>query len=311
MVINVFNLQAGQLLRCLMALLLVSCAFPNLAQEAAAYPLEAAGTWAQDQLSLIAERIGPGGGAELGQAMLIDPDKVGSGDIILDVSEGADAYIPRAVHINYTALSGENKTLKPPEELAEIFGNAGISDKDSVVIYGECEPCGGSGVTLHPSTYTYFALLSLGHQNLRMLDGGLKGWMAAGKPTTGNLSTRPAVRYIPYPRRDLQASISYVKENAVQLVDARTIGEFGVSSIPGSVNIPADRVAVNSSFCSDEELEMLFNGLSKDKPVVVYTATGLKASVVWFALEKMGYQAKLFALGEWARDNQPLVKPNQ
>jgi len=33
--------------------------------------------------------------------------------------------------------------------------------------------------------------------------------------------------------------------------------------------------------------------------VVVFTNTGLKASVVWFALELMGYDAKLYAFQNW------------
>lgn len=294
-----------------LALLLSGCALVLFTAYAVqASPFDAAIIWTQDLLSHICEITGLNDGVGTEKPMLVKPDEVENTDVILDVSDGADAYIPGAVHIDYSVLSGENKTLKPPDELAGIFGGSGISDKDSVVIYGECEPCGGSGVTLHPSTYTYFALLSLGHQNLRLLDGGMEAWLAAGKPTTGNLSSRLAVRYIPRPRQDLQASVSYIKENPVQLVDARTMREYEVSTIPGSVNIPAERVAVNGSIRDDAELEMLFKELSKDRPVVVYTSTGLKGSVVWFALEKMGYKAKLFVLGEWARDNQPLVEPS-
>jgi thiosulfate/3-mercaptopyruvate sulfurtransferase len=68
---------------------------------------------------------------------------------------------------------------------------------------------------------------------------------------------------------------------------------------------------VNGSIRNDAELESIFHELRKDKPVVVYTSTGLKASVVWFALVKMGYQARLFALSEWAEEHQSLVKPSQ
>ncbi|VVB64013.1 Uncharacterised protein [uncultured archaeon] len=42
----------------------------------------------------------------------------------------------------------------------------------------------------------------------------------------------------------------------------------------------------------EAELKILFSGIRKEKPVVVYTTSGVKASLFWFALEIMGYDAK-------------------
>ncbi|ABK14855.1 Rhodanese domain protein [Methanothrix thermoacetophila PT] len=231
--------------------------------------------------------------------------------MLLDVSEEAESHIPGAVHINYTDLCGEDEILKPPEDLARIFGKAGISDSDSVVIYGECRPCGGSGVTIHPSTLTYFALLYLGHRNVWLLDRGITGWTNAGMPTASETSKRPPAVYTPHPRGGLLASIDYIKNSDVQLVDARTVQEFEASTILGSINIPADTVVSGGWFREDSELENLFRakGLTKEKPVVVFTSTGVKATVVWFALKRMGYDARLFAMRRWVGAGETIVKP--
>jgi len=240
---------------------------------------------------------------------LVSPEDITRSDVLLDVSEGAESYIPGAVHIGYTDLQCNDSILKPPEEIAAILGSAGISETDSVVIYGECKPCGGSGVTIHPSTLTYFALRSLGHSHVWVLDGGLNAWVESGRPISKSPSQRAPTVYTPSPAYNLQATTDYIKENQVQLVDARTAAEFKVSTIPGAVNIPADGVVLGGRLRDDAELEEIFSDLRRDMPVVVFTSTGVKASAVWFALEKVGYDARLFALDKWAKAGQPLVKP--
>jgi thiosulfate/3-mercaptopyruvate sulfurtransferase len=54
-------------------------------------------------------------------------------------------------------------------------------------------------------------------------------------------------------------------------------------------------------------LATLFAGLSKDRPVVVYTATGIKASMTWFALSLMGYDARAYSWNDWV-DHQPKLQ---
>ena len=50
---------------------------------------------------------------------------------------------------------------------------------------------------------------------------------------------------------------------------------------------------INDRIKNEAALKILFSGIRKEKPVVVYTTSGVKASLVWFALEIMGYDAKL------------------
>ncbi len=61
-------------------------------------------------------------------------------------------------------------------------------------------------------------------------------------------------------------------------MDARTSDEFGAESIPGSINIPYESVLDGIRIKDEDDLKELFSSLSKDKPVVVYIDTGVKAS---------------------------------
>ena len=220
-------------------------------------------------------------------------------DAILDVSDGVSKFIPGAVHIDYLDFQN-NSTLRPTSELAKILGNAGISHSSSVLIYGECKPCGGGPAV---STYAYWIMRYLGHDpaKIRVLDGGIANWAEAGHPVVNETQTRPKADYTFEQKPELLATYEEVKSGGFQLVDARSLQEFGAESIPGSINIPYDSVMTNGRIKDEAKLKVLFSGIRKDKPVVVYTTTGVKASLVWFALEIMGYDARLSTWQELAK----------
>ena len=59
-----------------------------------------------------------------------------------------------------------------------------------------------------------------------------------------------------------------------------------------------------SSVKPQEDLQKVFAKLEKDRPVVVYTNVGVEASLVWFALNLSGYDARLYSWRDWL-ENQP------
>jgi thiosulfate/3-mercaptopyruvate sulfurtransferase len=232
-------------------------------------------------------------------AMTAPLSNVSNYDVILDVSDGVSKFIPGAVHIDYLDFQN-NSTLRPALELAKILGNAGISRNNSVLIYGECKPCGGGPAV---STYAYWVLSYLGHDptKIRVLDGGIANWAEADHPVVNETQTRPKADYTFEQKPELLATYEQVKNGGFQLVDARSLQEFGAESIPGSINIPYDNIMTNGRIKDEAKLKVLFSGIRKDKPVVVYTTTGVKASLVWFALEIMGYDARLSTWQELAK----------
>ena len=80
----------------------------------------------------------------------------------------------------------------------------------------------------------------------------------------------------------------------MQIIDARTPPEFAMGTIPGSVSMPYESVLADKKITGEDRLDMVFMVLNKNQPVVVFTNTGMKGSVVWFALEMMGYDARLY-----------------
>ncbi|MCA9595188.1 MAG: rhodanese-like domain-containing protein [Myxococcales bacterium] len=78
-----------------------------------------------------------------------------------------------------------------------------------------------------------------------------------------------------------------VKDGAV-LLDVRTPEEWGQEHIPGAVNIPVDDIDGRAS------------ELSKDKPVVTYCKSGMRAHRAAEALRAKGFTVyELGGIGDW------------
>lgn len=218
-------------------------------------------------------------------------------DVILDVSPQATEYIQGAISIPYAKFMN-NGSLKPVSEVAKILGDSGISERDSVLVYGQCLPCGVN------SAYVYWVLKYLGHDNVKILDGSIDDWVAAKLPTVTVPKVLPKTNYTPKLNPGLLATYDYVKNGKVQIVDARSFQEFGLGYIPKALNIPYSQVMDNGQFKSEVDLRDLFSSVDKTKPVVVYSDTGAQAGSVWFALEALGYNASLYSRQDWMA-NQP------
>src|SRR6201982_2587779 len=88
------------------------------------------------------------------------------------------AHIPGAVFFDVDAVSDHSNPLPHMFPTAEQFGRdvgaLGISNGDTVVVYD------AGGWVAGPRAWWMF--LSYGHDDVRVLDGGLKKWLAEGRP---------------------------------------------------------------------------------------------------------------------------------
>lgn len=226
----------------------------------------------------------------------IEPDAV-----IVDISPSATAYIDGAVNINYESFFGEGGEIVSVSEMAKLLGEAGISSNDSLLITGECMPCGGGP---SPAFFTYWALKYLGHEKVRVLEGKIDDWQAAGLNISNISFVRPKTEYIPTIQPDLFASYEFVAVGGPQIVDARRARDYEIGLIPGAINIPYENVLENDSIKQKEDLEKLFVNLDRNRSVVVYTNIGVEAALLWFALNDSGYDARLYTWRDWL-ENQP------
>jgi len=232
---------------------------------------------------------------------LASPMAVLPEDVVLDISPSAARYIEGAVNINHESFFEKGGRLRTVSEMAKLLGEAGISRNDSLVISGECLPCGGGP---SPAIFTYWLLKYLGHEKVRVLDGGIEDWTAAGLNTSNESAIRPKTDYIPDLKPELFATYDYVLNGGAQIVDARATRDYGIGSVPGALNIPFESVVEDERIKPQEDLQRIFAVLDRERPVVVYTNVGVEASLVWFALTISGYDARLYTWRDWL-EKQP------
>jgi thiosulfate/3-mercaptopyruvate sulfurtransferase len=220
---------------------------------------------------------------------------VSSSETVLDVSNGegyAESHIKNAIHIpTKDFLDGEGN-LKTTEELAKILGDAGVSIDDSIVVYGTSESSG-------EAEFAFLVLSYLGQKEVKLLDGNLADWKATGLPVEAQENKKPGVDYKPEVKSEIIAEYEYVKSGKAQIVDARPFVEFGKGRIPGSSAFDPANIIKGEKIKDGGDLSTVFDRLSKETPIVVYSSDYSRSSLVWYALQLMGYEASVYTWEDW------------
>ena len=155
------------------------------------------------------------------------------------------------------------------EQFGRDVGALGICNDDTVVLYDS------GGWVAAPRVWWMF--LSFGHQNVRMLNGGLKKWRAEGrKVESGQVTPKPATfkaTFDPSYTRSIQQMVANLASRAEQVLDARANERYqgkvaeprpGLRSghIPGSLSVPYNQL-VRCRDRRDEAARRIARGVSR------------------------------------------------
>ncbi|MGV8174282.1 MAG: sulfurtransferase [Methanothrix sp.] len=219
---------------------------------------------------------------------------VSSSDVVIEVSNDDSYYVSHikdAIHIPSDSFL-RNGSLKSDEELAAVVGGAGVSRNDSVVLYANKESSG-------EAEFVYFVLRHLGQEDVKLLDGSLADWQAAGLPVELEEITKPGLEYRPQVVSGVMASYDYVNSDQAQIIDARPFLEFGNGRIPGSIALDPANLVKEDKIKDANGLSIVFSRLDKDKPVVVYSNDYSQSSLAAYALQLMGFETSIYTWDDW------------
>ncbi len=239
--------------------------------------------------------------------------------------EVAECHIPGAMYWDIDEIADPIDPLPHmvpgATEFAHFMANLMIADGTRVIAYDR------TGMSNAPRAW--WTLRYFGHENVSVLNGGLKKWMAEGRPTDSSAPRASSGSYTatvqPSRIRSREEIIANIKTGAEQVVDVRTAGRFngtepepraGMRSghIPGSLNLPFGNLIDPDSglFRGADALAACFNeaGIDMNKPVITSCGSGVTACVVAFGLHLLGHNSVAVYDGSWTewggREDTPI-----
>jgi thiosulfate/3-mercaptopyruvate sulfurtransferase len=240
---------------------------------------------------------------------------------------GRDAYleghIPGAVFVDLdTELAappgaGGRHPLPAVEDFGASMRAAGVSGARLVVVYDA-----GTNNATAAAARAWWLLRYFGHPQVRVLDGGLAAWVAAGleleRGAGPGAHPVEAGDFVPRPSGMPLLDAEGAGGVAVRgvLLDARAPERYRGESepvdpvaghIPGAVNLPgAQLVDASGRFLGVDALRERFAGAGVREGVEVgaYCGSGVSAAHEVLAMELAGFPAALYvgSWSEWIRD---------
>ncbi|MGH2847409.1 MAG: sulfurtransferase, partial [Thermoleophilaceae bacterium] len=159
----------------------------------------------------------------------------------------------------------------------------------------------------------WWLLRHLGHDDVAVLDGGLRAWREEGGP----LEARPHVPeggdFSARPREGDVVTAEQLRGGSHSLLDARASERFRgdvepidavAGHIPGASNVPFAGLVPGGRFPPPLELRERLG----DEPFVAYCGSGVTACILVLAAELAGVEARLYpgSWSEWSRRGLPV-----
>lgn len=224
-------------------------------------------------------------------------------------------HIPGAVFFDIDAISDRSVPLPhmapSPETFAAAVGRMGIARTDTVVVYDR--------QGLFSAARVWWTFRLMGHENIRVLKGGLPAWKDAGLPVTDARPNVTAATYVPRLHTDMVMDLNALKaelQSAI-ILDARPAARFygqapepraGLRSghMPGAQSLPSASLIRDGALKPVSELRDIFNGrgVAPGKTVVTTCGSGVTAAIVSMALEEAGHTGAKLYDGSWAEWGQ-------
>lgn len=235
-------------------------------------------------------------------------------------------HIPGAVYVDLENELSDHSVpdrgrhpLPSGDALEAALQSWGVDPGDTVVVYDDWNRAG--------SSRAWWVLRAAGLDDVRILDGGLAAWRAAGGREKSGPAT-PHTGSVTVPHRDLTAGAlpTLTAEEAGRvaaegvLLDARAPERFRgevesvdpvAGHIPGAANLPSTALlGPDGRFAPAGDLLALFaaHGVDGENEDGAYCGSGVTAAVVVAAAEVAGIDLALFP-GSWSQWSSDPANP--
>lgn len=237
-------------------------------------------------------------------------------EVDINPSNYNQGHVPGATKIDWKRDLQDSTTFDVPTktDFETLFGGVGITEKSTVVVYGD--------MMNWFAAYAYWLLSYYNHADVRLLDGGRDFWVEHDQPLTTDVTQFTARSYATDSSdKTIRADKEEIEDamiRGIPLVDVRTPEEYrgeilappgwneGVQRgghIPGAMNIPWSQV-VNGDGCFKPatDLRELYDavGIDGENEIITYCRIGERSALTWFVLhELLGYENVRNYYGSW------------
>ena len=220
-------------------------------------------------------------------------------------------HIPGAQFFDLDAISDTDSKLPHMLPSAEKFGREvnklGAGNNKRIICYDR--------VGLFSAARVWWMFKAFGHENVAVLDGGLKRWLAKEHETqSGSTVVKPLGIFWTKLNSSMIISIDEIADTKAQIVDARSPTRFrgqepepraGVKPghIPGAKNVHyASLVHNNGTLRHPNDLAATFQKakIKLDKPIITSCGSGVTAAILTLALTELGASDLKLYDGSWA-----------
>jgi len=225
--------------------------------------------------------------------------------------EYQQAHIPGAAFFEHQDFSEANNKYQymilSKAALATQIGNIGISEESGIVFYTSGYlPC---------ATRAWWILHYAGHNNVRVLNGGLAAWKAAGGKIEQGAKQYKIANFACQLRPEMFASKEDVQtalENgATCVVNTLTLESYEQGHITDSSLLPCDSLMQDmSAFVSNDEIASRLQEEAQHERIITYCGGGIAATVNGMAHLMAGNKNVAVydgSMDEWAGEGLPIT----
>ncbi len=222
-------------------------------------------------------------------------------------------HLRGAVSVPLKKLQNPQGRLLPAEEMAEVFGAAGLDDDLVPVLYDGSD---GRNAAMHAWILEY-----LGRRDVHVMEQLYDRWKEEGREVLYRPVPTESRSFTPRIELSIRASLDdAASPGAAKLLDTRSVEEYRgevemdlrPGHIPGAAHLTWTELSGrdgNMRIDEGQVEEALSSiGISRGDSIIAYCRSGLRASLPYLAMKQAGYDVRLYdgSYSEWMESAHPV-----
>lgn len=226
-------------------------------------------------------------------------------------SEYNNAHIKNAVFFDLDKVTDNQSPyphmLPSSDDFGKAIGDLGISNNDKIIVYDTAG--------LFSAARLWWMFRYFGHNEVYLLDGGLKKWLSLGFETTSETTKPEAAIFHAIANVELVtdfANVCNASKSGELIIDARSPSRFTAEEKEPRAGLKSGHIKNSHSFhyarflnpdgtiIPDEKIKDIFANIDLGQKIIASCGSGVTACILALVLFKIGKKDVIIYDGSWA-----------